>query len=94
MSPENTAKITQFSRSGTAIIGHQGFMASKMAIDSLKLRYSNTTTFVLGKHVNFLIICKFISSHFATYYGAPSPSEIDAFHTCAEKRHTILVGTH
>ena len=51
--PENNEKITQFSGSGTAIIGHQGIMASKMAFEGLKLRYPNTTAFVLGKHVNF-----------------------------------------
>ena len=80
-------KITQFSGSGTAIIGHQGIRASKMAFDSLKLRYPNTTAFDLGKHVNFFIVCKFISSYFAIYYCAPSPGEIDA---CAEKCHAIL----
>ena len=47
--PENIEKITQFSGSGTAIIGHQGIRASKMAFEGLKLRYPNTTAFVLGK---------------------------------------------
>ena len=61
-----------------------------MAFEGLKLRYPNTTAFVIGKHVNFLIVCLFISSYFAIYYGAPSPSEIDAILACAEKRHTIL----
>ena len=56
MPPENIEKITQFSVSGTAIIGHQGFSASKMAFEGLKLRYPNTTAFVLGKHANFLIV--------------------------------------
>ena len=65
-------------------------MASKMAFESLKLRYPDTTAFVLGKHVNFLIVCKFISSYFAIYYDAPSPSEIDAIFAGAEKRRTIL----
>ena len=36
MSPENIEKITQFLGSGTAIIGHQGFRASKMAFDGLR----------------------------------------------------------
>ena len=55
--PENIEKITQFSGSGTAIIGHQDIRASKMAIEGLKLRYPNTTAFVLGKNVNLLIVC-------------------------------------
>ena len=59
--PENIKKITQISGSGTTIIRHQGFRASKMAFQGLKLRYPNTTAFVWGKHVNFLIVCKFIS---------------------------------
>ena len=82
--PENIEKITQFSGSGTAIIGDQGIGASKMAFEGLKLQYPNTTAFVLGKHVNFLIVC------FAIYYDAPSPGEIDANLACAEKHHTIL----
>ena len=61
-----------------------------MAFEGLKFRYPNTTTFVLGKHVNFLIGCLFISSYFAIYYDAPSPNEIDAILACPEKRHTIL----
>ena len=61
-----------------------------MAFTGLKLRYPNTTTFALGKYVNFLIVRWFISSYFAIYYDAPSPSEIDAILACAEKRHTIL----
>ena len=61
-----------------------------MAFWGLKLQYPNTTAFFLGKHVNFLIVCLFISSYFAIYYDAPYPSEIDAILTCAEKRHTIL----
>ena len=56
-----------------------------MAFEGLKLRYPNTTAFVLGTHVNFLIVCLFISSYFAIYYDAPSPSEIDAIPACAEK---------
>ena len=88
--PENIEKITQFSGSGTAVIGHQGIRASKMAFEGLKLRYPNTTAFALGKYVNFLIVCWFISSYFAFYYDAPSPSEIDGILACAEKRHTIL----
>ena len=54
--PENIEKITQFSGSETKIIGHQDIRESKMA-EGLKLRYPNTTAFVLGKHVNFLIVC-------------------------------------
>ena len=50
-------KITQFSRSGTAIIRHQGIRASEIVFEALKLQYQNTTAFVLGKHVNFLIVC-------------------------------------
>ena len=61
-----------------------------MAFEGLKLRYPNTTAFVLGKHVNFLIVSLFISSYFAIYYGTPSPGEIEAILACAEKRHTIL----
>ena len=55
--PENIEKITQFSGSGTTIIGHQGMRASNLAFEGLKLQYPNTTAFVLGKHINFLIIC-------------------------------------
>ena len=55
--PENIEKITQFSGSGTAIIGHQGIRASKMAFEGFKLRYPNTTAFDLCKHVNFLVVC-------------------------------------
>ena len=55
--PENIEKITQFSGSGTAIIGHQGIRVSKMAFEGLKLRYPNTTAFALRKHVNFLTVC-------------------------------------
>ena len=57
MPPENKEKITQFSGSRTAIIEHQGIRASKMAFEDLKLRYPNTSAFVLGKHVNFSIVC-------------------------------------
>ena len=55
--PENIEKITQFSGSGTTIIGHQGIKASKMAFEDLKLWYLNTNAFVLAKNVNFLIVC-------------------------------------
>ena len=61
-----------------------------MAFEGLKLWYPNTTAFVLGKHVNFLIVCYFIYSYFAIYYDAPSPGEIEAILACAEKRHTTL----
>ena len=44
--PENIEEITQFSGSRTAVIGHQGIRASKMAFEGLKLRYPNTTAFV------------------------------------------------
>ena len=87
---ENIEKITQISGSGTTIIGHQGIRACKMAFEGLKLWYPNTTAFLLGTHVNFLIVCKLISSYFAIYYYTPSPGEIDAIRACAEKRHTIL----
>ena len=88
--PENIEKITQFSGNGPAIIGHQGIRVSKMAFEGLKLWNPNTTASVLGKHVNFLIVWYFISSHFAIYYDAPPPGEIYAIFACAEKRHTIL----
>ena len=61
-----------------------------MAFQGLKLRYQNTNAFILGKDVNFLIVCQFLSSYFAIYYDAPSPSQIDAILACAEKHHTIL----
>ena len=86
--PENIKKITQFSGSGTAIIGHQRIGASKMAFEGLKLGYPNTNAFVLGKRVDFLI--NFLSLYFAIYYDAPSPGEIDAILACAEKCCTIL----
>ena len=86
----NIEKIKHISGIGTAIIEHQGIRASKMAFEGLKLRYPNTTAFVLGKHVNFSIICSFLSSYFTIYHNAPSPGEIDAILACAEKRHTIL----
>ena len=54
---ENIEKITQFLGSGTAIIGHQDIKVSKMVFEGLKLQYPNTTAFVLGKHVNFFIVC-------------------------------------
>ena len=82
--PENIEKITQFSGRETAIIGHQGIRASKRALEELKLWYPNTTAFVLGKYVNFLIVCYFTPSYFAIYYDAPSPGEIDTIFRCAE----------
>ena len=36
---------------------HQGIRARKMAFEGLEFRYPNTTAFVLGKHVSFLIVC-------------------------------------
>ena len=60
-----------------------------MAFEGLKLGYQNTTAFVLGKHVNILVICLFLSSYFAIHFDAPSPGEIDAILVCAEKRHTV-----
>ena len=48
---------TQFFGSETEIIGHKDIRVSKMASEGWKLRYSNTTAFVLGKDVNFLIVC-------------------------------------
>ena len=39
MPPEKIEKITQFSGSGTTIIGHQAIRASKVAFDALKLQY-------------------------------------------------------
>ena len=67
----------------------QGIRASKMAFGGLKFQYPNTTAFVLCKHVNFLIVCLFISSYFSIYYYAPTTGEIDAFLAHAEKHHTI-----
>ena len=55
--PQNIDQITQFSGSGKSIIWHQDITASKMAFEGLKLRYLNTTASVLGKNVNFLIVC-------------------------------------
>ena len=55
--PKNIEKITQFAGSGTAIIGHQGIWASKMAFQGLKLRYPNTSASILDKDVKFLIVC-------------------------------------
>ena len=55
--PENIEKITQFSGSRTAIIWHQGIRASKMALEVKHIKLGYTTAFVLGKHVNFLIVC-------------------------------------
>ena len=45
--PENIKNVTQFFGSGTAIIRHQGIRSSKIAFEGLKLRYPNTTAFVL-----------------------------------------------
>ena len=55
--PGNIKKITQFLGSGPAIIGQQGIRARKIAFEGLKLRYPNTTAFVSGEHVNFLMVC-------------------------------------
>ena len=77
-------KITQFSGSGTAMIGHQSISTSKMALEGSKLRYPNTTAFVLGEHINYPD--RLLVSFFLLCDGlrCPSPGEIDTNLACAE----------
>ena len=71
---------------------------SKIEIEGLKLRYQDTTAFVLGSQDTTAFVlglqCQFLDRllflYFGIYYNTTSPGKIDTILACAQKRHTIL----
>ena len=50
-----------------------------MAFEGLKIRYPNTTALILGGDVNFLIVCRFLTSYFVIDNYANSIISIISF---------------